>query len=352
MNITPFSISDHIKDWRLKDLLEKSYDSDFSGHYGSKFYLYYVGLITRVISEDEESEFMDYPLPQALTLMGITEEMAITYGDYFYSDFVDQPYYARSGEKYVSPYLRGLVAKCLNRDVDDLSVLDEEYIPENVINWEKLSQSVFIDFNNRYGKSVLKMAQAYFGESYNPLENYRMEQVETPNITREKTGEAEETENPNISKSLSRSTSKNESGETSEFGDNAESTKVKNSTEKHESVYGFNSEDSVPVSDGDSESTTEGKDTDNASTYNRNSATSGSGSESESVSETESGSRRKAGSSTETETETGTRVLTRSGNIGITTSQQMLESELQLRKFDFMEYLFKCFDEMLVCACY
>ena len=39
--------------------------------------------------------------------------------------------------------------------------------------------------------------------------------------------------------------------------------------------------------------------------------------------------------------ETGTDTLTRHGNIGVTTSQQMLESELNLRKLDFQKLIFK-----------
>lgn len=41
------------------------------------------------------------------------------------------------------------------------------------------------------------------------------------------------------------------------------------------------------------------------------------------------------------------RELTRSGNIGVTTSQQMLESELNLRKYDFYQQVFKDVDKIL-----
>lgn len=39
--------------------------------------------------------------------------------------------------------------------------------------------------------------------------------------------------------------------------------------------------------------------------------------------------------------------LTRSGNIGVTTSQQMLESELKLRQYQFYQYVFKCVDSIM-----
>lgn len=41
------------------------------------------------------------------------------------------------------------------------------------------------------------------------------------------------------------------------------------------------------------------------------------------------------------------KTLTRSGNIGVTTSQQMLESELNLRKYDFYQQVFKDVDKIL-----
>ena len=47
------------------------------------------------------------------------------------------------------------------------------------------------------------------------------------------------------------------------------------------------------------------------------------------------------------ETETGNRKLTRSGNIGVTTSQQMLESELKLREYDFYQVVFSDIDKIL-----
>ena len=39
--------------------------------------------------------------------------------------------------------------------------------------------------------------------------------------------------------------------------------------------------------------------------------------------------------------------LTRSGNIGVTTSQQMLESELNLRRYQFYQYVYKCVDSIM-----
>ena len=76
-------------------------------------------------------------------------------------------------------------------------------------------------------------------------------------------------------------------------------TKVTSTDNTKGGSYGFNSDVSVPVNDSNSTSVVEGNGEDNK------------------------------------------RELTRSGNIGVTTSQQMLESEIQLRKYNFYEELFK-----------
>lgn len=47
-----------------------------------------------------------------------------------------------------------------------------------------------------------------------------------------------------------------------------------------------------------------------------------------------------------------TRTLTRHGNIGVTTSQQMLESEIQLWEWNFFETVFKDIDTMLTIQTY
>lgn len=122
-----------------------------------------------------------------------------------------------------------------------------------------------------YSDKWNKLYSAMVDSDYNPLENYDMTQVETPDVTKEKTIDVK-----------TKMT-------TSSSGDSSTG------------VYGFNSPTSVPTTENDAstEVTVEGNNLDNVSH--------------------------------DLETETGTRELTRHGNIGVTTSQQMLESEIQLR---------------------
>ena len=55
---------------------------------------------------------------------------------------------------------------------------------------------------------------------------------------------------------------------------------------------------------------------------------------------------------TSSDPEHNTRHLTRSGNIGVTTSQQMLQSEIDLRKWDFYASLFRDIDSVLALDIY
>lgn len=130
--------------------------------------------------------------------------------------------------------------------------------------------------------------------NYRPLENYDMEQTETPDITKE------------------RNTKSN--------------TKITNTNEidsSQQNVFGFNSSDAVPSTsqEGKNTTTTEGNEDDN--------------------------------NTWEEETETGIRGLTRHGNIGVTTSQQMLLSEVDLRtKTIFTDIVLKDVDSMLCLMVY
>lgn len=116
-------------------------------------------------------------------------------------------------------------------------------------------------------------------EEYAPLENYRMIEEETPNITKSKETKLD----------------------------------IKTDTETNNYVSGFNS--TIPQHT-------------NKGTSTGDSLTTGAKEEN-------------------FETETGKRTLTRSGNIGVTTSQQMEESELKLREYDFYLVVFRDIDKIL-----
>lgn len=96
-------------------------------------------------------------------------------------------------------------------------------------------------------------------------------------------------------------------------------TKSNVQTKGSNKVYGFNSSTAVPATESQADTVTQGADSANQSTR----------------------------------TNTGTEKLERSGNIGVTTSQQMLLSELDLRaQHEFEEYLFVFLDQIMTCGAY
>lgn len=144
---------------------------------------------------------------------------------------------------------------------------------------------------NRFGVKWIKLYDALMTE-YNPLENYSMVEEKTPDLT------IEETQN--------------------------EKSDVKTERETHatNSYKGFNATDPVVVNKTDG---TEDVETSGAKLDNEVSKTT---------------------------THTGTESLTRSGNIGVTTSQQMLESEFKVRQYDFYKQIYNDIDSVLCLSIY
>lgn len=134
-----------------------------------------------------------------------------------------------------------------------------------------------------------RLANALFSD-YNPISNYDMTEEETTSGSSDKTGtskvELQTIENTN--------------------------------TETTNSYQGFNSTEYKGVSRGNS-------DTDRSSTTTGTSANNG---------------------TTEETSSEGSRTLTRSGNIGVTTSQQMIESEIELRKKQLIDIIYRDMDSV------
>lgn len=172
---------------------------------------------------------------------------------------LDNDYYLiHSGEKLITRYYEQLLTLA-----DDGKIASaEDMLARTILNRFKLSWNKIYDAINT---------------NYSPLENYDMEQTETPNVTKTKN--------------------------------------VKSKLTTENDVYGFNSGNAVPSS----KQTASGNKLDNE----------------------------------ETDTETGTRGLTRHGNIGVTTSQQMLQSEIDLRSnYHFIEQIFNDVDSILCLLVY
>lgn len=156
---------------------------------------------------------------------------------------------------------------------------------------ERLSDLLSEMCHNRFGSKWVHLWDALNAE-YNPLENYSMEEIRTPDLTTDET----QNEKTDIT--------------------------VEKESEASNSYKGFNSDEPslLSKSEGDETTTTTGAKADNEVSKKIE--------------------------------ETGTETTTRSGNIGVTTSQQMLESELKVRQYDFYRTVFEDIDSLLCLSIY
>lgn len=150
----------------------------------------------------------------------------------------------------------------------------------------------------------LKKFVAYNLTEYKPLDNYNMEEIRTPDLTESVTSNGTVSGSKNTNTDLSTTTN----------------------SDSQTGIFGFNSGSvSNPTADGVG-STTVNTTGDSADNYEEHEQTT---------------------DITETKEHTGTETLTRSGNIGVTTSQQMLQSELDLRNQILVDEIYKALAEIM-----
>ena len=267
---------------------------------------------------------------------------------------LDQMYFGNhSGDKETSPLLDKFIEQ--NGGNATPEVLTEEQITT-------LANILY----TRYGVQWDKLYNVLSAE-YNPIENYSMVEEETPDITRTETPDITRTETPDITRTETPDITHTETPDitrtetpdithtetpdithtetpdiTRDKTTSAQSDfTVTTNSDTASDVYGFNSPTSVPQAEtnGNSTVTTQGDADKNVTTENET--------ETGTRTQTETGTRTETETGTRTERETGKRTLTRSGNIGVTTSQQMLESEIKLWEWNFYETVFKDVDTVL-----
>lgn len=231
------------------------------------------------------------------------------------SESLDLEYFGNiSGEKYISP----LVDK----------VKSGYTLTDTEIN--KLAKVIY----SMYGNNWIREYNTMF-EEYNPIENYSMVEKMTNDTTVDEYGRNHtRTDNLSLKKTGTVEDSLSKTGTETQ----APNVTVNDSN----SVYGFNSSAAVPSSSG-SNSTT-GTDTKtynttdaNTTTYNTTDANTGT------VQDADTGS----------DTHTRNYQLTRSGNIGVTTSQQMIQSERELYMWNFFyNVVFPDIDKILTINIY
>lgn len=230
--------------------------------------------------------------------------------------------------------------------------------------------------------TIAEMAMAEFGEKwsrlwaarqlvYNPIENYNMTEsgedsnVKSGSISRTDTGTVTDTHTgtDTLTKSGEETHSKGGSEVHTFAGkETTTNTVTSNTTGTNNGVYGFNSATAVPsdtstgTQTGLSDSELEFTNRTNTDSFNNrvdtDSFTDREDTQTKDLTDTE--TRNLSGGETYNDvTDETDHSLTRSGNIGVTTTQQMLEQELNIWDvFDFFQIVFKDIDSILLLDIY
>lgn len=274
----------------------------------------------------------------------------------------------RSGNKLISPLVNSLL-------------VNDELSQENV---SRLCSVIFSRYGLRWGKlyATLKL-------EYNPIENYSMVEIEsierehnnsgtvqttstgTVTETGTNTGTVSTTGNDSSSTNSTSNTLNNSSSNKSDSSTNTGTVNTDNSntTESNDSVFGFNSSSSVPSNLNNSSTSSNQLVTNNL--QGTITTTGSSNNEIDVVDErteskessqtvtndlsTSNSTNSNLSDSTSSSDEGGSnenRNLSRSGNIGVTTSQQMIESERELWVWDYFKQIFEDIDSIITIPVY
>ena len=259
-----------------------------------------------------------------------------------------------SGERYVSPIL--------NKDDDTLTSSYKDSVVA----------AAFEIFKNKWTR-LWEVATADF----DPLENYDMTEQHTGTDTGLKTPtnwKETETQTPTNWKETETQTPTNWKKTTTETPDDwseetvqtptdwvetTEGLKADNTSKSTGSVYAFNSVNAVPSTVGETEINSK-QTKSQEGTYTTTHSQSGSMETTEEQEGTFQTERARTGSFQTETSHTGTyedkmtykSTLTRHGNIGVTSSQQLLSSSIELWKWSFFETVFKDLDQVLTLDTY
>lgn len=202
----------------------------------------------------------------------------------------------------VSNYSDCVLNKLLNPQSNDLDLSiayfiersSEKFISPLFYKLLKLVETGDMTRENMYKQLCIIIANKY------AFKWYKIVKAFTENYKPLENYDMEEIRTPNLTENITRN----------------QSTDIHQETES--GIYGFNSTNSNPTATGEGDTTG----------LKANNETS------------------------DLKTNTGTESLTRHGNIGVTTSQQMLESEIKLRQYGLIEGIFKDIDSVLCLKIY
>ena len=274
----------------------------------------------------EQKQRLNDVFPDALSGSGIfnaLQEFDVPWQVENISASLDLEYHGNiSGDKYISPLIRRVKENYALSDTEIEKLAGVIYNMYNV-NWKKQWDTLFLEFNPIENYS---MVEKMIDDT--TVTNYGRTDTKTNNLTHSKTGT--ETQTPNL--------------DTKKTGTETTSPNLTNSGSN--SRYGFNSSNAVPADA--STNTTTGTDT---VTYNTNVKNSGTDTLTHNTQDRDTGTQTDALSGSDSNVHNYT--LTRAGNIGVTTSQQMIESSRSLYMWNFFyTVVFPDIDRVLTLSIY
>lgn len=260
------------------------------------------------------------------------------------AQLLDMEYHGnRSGEKMVSPALNA-ISGGEAMDADVRRVLASNLLARYGDYWERLWGTLSLEYNPIENYSMTEEMS-----NDRTVDQYGKTHTRTDNLSHIKTGT--DTTTPNTSETETPNTSETETPDTSE-------TETPNTTSTtHNTTHGFNTSTGVPSDDStttETGSTTRTKTGTTTRTVTGTTTRTKTGTEQTTYNTTEADTGTQQDTDGGTDTRTRNYTLTRSGNIGVTTSQQMLQSERELwQSWDFFRIaVFPTLDSFLTLPLY
>lgn len=272
--------------------------------------------------------------PQMITGNGVFSDLQsydVPWANANINEILDIAYYNHSANKVCGNYISNSV------DEDN-----DNSLPQAKRN--TIANMLFVLFGVKWSK-----LWATADVEYNPIQNYNMTESETISGTHSDTDTATGTIGNSGTDSTAHTgtitNARTEQNTGTVDYDKSETQTGNNS----DNVFGFNSSNAVPSESSTASTTRINDDRDtynttktdnNTETFNNTDATTITNTETRNLTNSNEG---------ENETE---RTLTRSGNIGVTTSQQMLQSERELWDWNFFNVVFEDIDKTLCLSVY
>lgn len=241
-----------------------------------------------------------------------------------------------SGKKETSPLVDSLIVE--NNLTDNSKTM--------------LAMSIFSIYSNKWSKLYRILSL-----EYEPIENYNMIETEKTTSTNENTDTitTNTTNSNDVTETNTGTNTANDSENTTGKNTITDSRTIKedNNVTNNNSLYGFNSVSGV---NSDSQNGTETRNTTDSNTHNDDLKGTRTNEHSENINTSKVTAQKNdikdIKDGTHTENGSQDRTLSRHGNIGVTTSQQMINSEIELWQWNFFSGVFKDIDKILTIQTY